>query len=1210
MKRYLTLVPLILFLSLCWFRMDLSGVVLKKSGVEYESEREKKNIEKAWEQYFQMMKDPVLGYVPSERLLPIWKDIQENANAKTTAAIAGVTWTEHGPTNVGGRTRAIMIDPNDGTKRTIWAAGVNGGIWKCTDITATTPVWTAIDNFMTNLAVTGLVSDPTNPSVFYACTGEGYFNVDAARGAGVFKSTDGGATWAQLPSTTGFTRCQRILVTPTGTVLVAERNNGLQRSINGGTTWTKVLGTGLGITGAASNFAYDVDVAADGSIFATLDGSVHKSTNDGATFGAAQTLPVTLGRVEIACAPNDANYAYALIENGNVVNGIARTTNGGTTWTARTEPDDADPGIPNTDFSRGQAWYDLSIAVNPTNRDMLYVGGVDLFRSSDGAGTWTQVAHWYGGFGFQYVHADQHFIVYEPGNPNVVYFGNDGGIYRSANAAAGTPTISDRNNSYNVTQFYACALHPTAGTFYALAGAQDNGSHQFNNPGLNATVEVTGGDGAFCHIDQDNPLTQITSYVFQDYYVSTNCGNSFTNFSTGGGNFINITDYDNTANLLYCRNGNNNYTRMTTAGAFTTIGVAGFGGAVTAIKCNNATANRVFFGIDNGDVFRVDNANTGAPTATNISTGLPAGNVSCIETEIGNDNHIIVTYSNYGLNSIWESINGGTTWTSIEGNLPDMPVWWALINPNNTDQLLIGTELGAWSTDNINAGATNWGVSSAGMANTRVSMLQMRTSDNLVLASTHGRGLFSTDIFCNPNADFTVNAQVGYVGQVLNFTDMSLKSTSWNWNFGDASSSALKNPTKSYAAPGVYTVTLTINGGACGAACTETKVGYITILPQRNTPYLVGDGGNFEINPGDFAPTNLVPTANACGVATGSVIWQRGNSAVTGKNSFTSASNAWVTGLVGNYTVNNETHLYTPDFNFSAAGTYTLRFQTKFNTESTFDGLILQYSTDKGTTWSQLNPVVAGGWYNSTAAAGGTYTTGTPFFSGNGSAAYVLKSTDVSTFAGQASVAFRFVFKSDGGVNGPGFAIDDFEILYSGPAAEMLVDLDGAWFGSGALLQWEPSADLPAYQFRLMRSSDGVNFSQIGTFAPGVRTFRYNDGAPFGNRVFYKVAADLPSGEVIWSNTVEMLKDDAEWISSVYPNPFSTELTVRFSTVYSEPVTVSIYDAVGVRIFDSVFDGNVPAIYLDQISGALTSGTYFLHVRQGSRSVVRKLIRE
>src|SRR6185503_11668989 len=123
-----------------------------------------------------------------------------------------------------------------------------------------------------------------------------------------------------------------------------------------------------------------------------------------------------------------------------------------------------------------------------------------------------------------------------------------------------------------------------------------------------------------------------------------------------------------------------------------------------------------------------------------------------------NDNHILVTYSNYGLNSVWESTNAlaaTPTFTSVEGNLPDMPIRWALFDPSNNQRALVATEVGVWSTDLLNGGSTNWGPSNTGLANTRVDMLQIRTSDSLVAAATHGRGLFTTDVFASPFADFT-----------------------------------------------------------------------------------------------------------------------------------------------------------------------------------------------------------------------------------------------------------------------------------------------------------------------------------------------------------------------------------------------------------------------------------------------------------------------
>lgn len=404
MVRPLPIYPTrLLFISILCSLAFLSCQRLSKVRI-----KERDGAKESLERDIQMMKDPALGYVPTERLMAAKSYRDSLWQSSTNAAISGMNWRTLGPKNLGGRTRAILVDANDGTGNTVWAGSVGGGLWKTTDITAASPNWTVANDFFANLAITAIAQQPGTPQTMYFCTGEGYGNIDAIQGQGVWKSTNGGTTWAQLASTTGatFNYCQKIVVNSTGVILVATATGGLQRSADGGTTFTKVLGTGLGITGAVSNFCYDVDIAANGDIYATLDGSVHKSTNAGVTFAAAQTLPITASRVELACAPSDANYVYALVENGSVVNGILRTTNGGTTWVSRTEPADADPGCPAADFSNGQAWYNLSIAVDPNHRDSVFVGGLDIFKSADGAGTWTQIGHWYGGFSLPYVHAD------------------------------------------------------------------------------------------------------------------------------------------------------------------------------------------------------------------------------------------------------------------------------------------------------------------------------------------------------------------------------------------------------------------------------------------------------------------------------------------------------------------------------------------------------------------------------------------------------------------------------------------------------------------------------------------------------------------------------------------------------------------------------------------------------------------------------------
>ena len=174
-----------------------------------ESEENKRDgIREMMEQDFEMMKDPATGTVPLQRL--ITAKAYKNRLLKTRAALSGMEWTSLGPKNQGGRSRAMLIDANDPTGNTVFAASVGGGLWKTTNISAAEPNWVAVNDFLDNLAVVSLAQDPSNPSIIYLGTGEGYLNSDAIQGLGVWKSTDAGATWNQLASTTGsdFNFCQ------------------------------------------------------------------------------------------------------------------------------------------------------------------------------------------------------------------------------------------------------------------------------------------------------------------------------------------------------------------------------------------------------------------------------------------------------------------------------------------------------------------------------------------------------------------------------------------------------------------------------------------------------------------------------------------------------------------------------------------------------------------------------------------------------------------------------------------------------------------------------------------------------------------------------------------------------------------------------------------------------------------------------------------
>ena len=750
-------------------------------------------IDLAMKQEFERTKDPALNAVPRERLAvaEAYRKtlIEARERNRTMGATPGITWQERGPNNVGGRTRAILFDLNDAANgyRKVWAGSVGGGLWYTNDITAATPVWNKVSDQFENLAVSCIAQNPANPQEMYFGTGEGWFNVDAIRGMGIWKTTNGGSTWTRLTSTANFAYVNDLLVDNSGNVYAALNRYsgtdapGIQKSTNGGTSWTQVLGSpGFG----SSSIGADLELAANGDLYATLgvsgsNGGVYLSnrTVHGTSTGNSGTwsniTPSTVGvisspanfwhRIKLAPAPSNANLVYALFQgfgsdDCTSIQCYDKSTN---TWSVKAVPTIIDQGA-NSPFTRFQAWYDLALSVDPNNANSIYIAGIDALRSDNGGTTWSQMTTWslYAAVGFnasQNVHADHHAFIYAPGSSSRALLGTDGGIYYTANAniAAGSkPTFSSKNTGYNVTQYYSCAISPSV-TNYFLAGAQDNGSHKFTTAGLNNATQVSGGDGGFCHIDQDNHNIQVTSYVYNNYYVSTNGGASFTDRSlNNNGDFINASDYDNTGNVLYAGDAPGSYLRWTdvaTGGStFSTVSCTQFAGAyITHVMVSPTVANRVFFGLSNGSVVRVDNANTAAsPVAgTVIRTG--SGSVSCIAIDPGNADHLLVTYSNYGVTSIYETTNasaGTPTWTAVEGNLPDMPVRWAMFDPRNADCALVATELGVWSTNNLNAGTTDWQPTNSGMANVRVDMLQYRASDRTIVAATHGRGLFTAQV--------------------------------------------------------------------------------------------------------------------------------------------------------------------------------------------------------------------------------------------------------------------------------------------------------------------------------------------------------------------------------------------------------------------------------------------------------------------------------
>jgi hypothetical protein len=699
--------------------------------------------------------------------------------APATSLATGTAWTERGPKQVGGITRAFMFDPNDVTRKKVWAGGVSGGLWSNVDITNAISPWVKVDDFWDNLSISCMDADPVNPLIFYVGTGEFEYTV---RGGGIWKTVDGGLHWSRISGTENFLEIRDIEVrneSGTSVIYVAVRpgygddnptySAGLYRSANGGTTWTQVLPFAQG-SSTYTNLPTDIEIGPDNTIWVAAAkhywennafSTIYKSSTGLAgswtaiSSFTASNLSFT-GRIELAVAPSDANRVYAIVEQDNKVGAILKSTNKGTSWTAMPTPVAADIGIPVDDFSRGQAWYDLILAVSPTDAETCLVGTIDLYRTSNGGTNWAQISKWSNNANMNtltcsVVHADQHNIVFRPGLSNEAVFTNDGGVFYTNNlsSAATSDVISARNLNYNVTQFYTAALHPTLPD-YMLGGAQDNGTPKFTLPGFGTTVDVYGGDGAMCFIDQKDPTFQIVSYVRNVVALSANGGTSFpiSLINDGAtGLFINKGDYDSNVKALYMSKSSSEIYRVrnvTTTHDLDNVSIdLGSMGTAFRVSPFPATATNLYIGTEAGKLFKVLNAHAASPTITEITgANFPTGSISGI-TFGATENQIAVSFFNYGVTNIWETRNGGSTWTSREGNLPNMPVRWIEYHPQNFDQLYIATELGVWSTDNVNVASPVWTSTNGGLANVRTDMLRIRKTDGRIMAATFGRGVFT-----------------------------------------------------------------------------------------------------------------------------------------------------------------------------------------------------------------------------------------------------------------------------------------------------------------------------------------------------------------------------------------------------------------------------------------------------------------------------------
>jgi len=767
--------------------------------------------------------DPNLKYVPVKRLAKAF-DYARNMELSRDYD-PPITWEKTGA-NMGGRTRTLMFDPNDPNHKEMWAGSVTGGLFHNDDITNTAVEWTPVDDFWPDLSISCMAYDPNNTQVIYVGTGEAQtariiYRASSGVGNGIYKTTDGGQTWNTLVSTENFDYITDLVVkdengqsviyaaVASGTYMgkdhISQPGDGLFRSTDNGASWEQVLPD---IPGESDPYTpADIEVSSTGRIFVgTME---NLDLKGGATIlysdnGQAGSWTVynhynTLisgdsyykipARTLVATTPADTNIVYAQFAAGYVSGFtyyrgryMAKSADGGSTWNPLT--------IPDADWST-LAWHAFVLKVSPTDADRVYTGGLDLWSSGNGGSTWHHISDWslmYSGGGDEYVHADQHNIQFQPQNPSRAVFSCDGGVFTTINSNQNYPDFVERNQSYNTLQFYSCAINPVAGEAKYIGGLQDNGTLLYNGEPLDINDMIQGGDGAFCFWDQDDQSVYITSSYYNNYVFWQN-GNYSGSSNQGTGTFVSPADYDYKEKNLYT-----NAVSFFGAHANRILRIRGiptpFEETEIYINSNStvpfshikyspyslAGTSTLFVGTQSGKLFKVTNAESTPQTDELTGTDFPEASISCVA--IGSSEDILlVTFSNYGVSSVWLTQDGGQTWEEKEANLPDMPIRWAIFHPQNDDQVLLATETGVWATNNLRFDDTRWAPAVDGMANVRVDMLKIRTGDNTVLAATHGRGLLTTtydlDIYDGVKENSTSIAFKAYPNPASGFINLS-----------------------------------------------------------------------------------------------------------------------------------------------------------------------------------------------------------------------------------------------------------------------------------------------------------------------------------------------------------------------------------------------------------------------------------------------------